>query len=88
MTEQKQSSVGFWATIGVVAVVTVPFLYMASLGPLYFLVANGNIDGQTWDFVALPVMSFKERIYDWPDWFWETYDVYLTWCFYLPLDPV
>jgi len=52
-----------------------------------FLVANGNIDGMTWDMAALPVESFREQIDDFPDWFWGTYQAYLEWWFFLPLDP-
>jgi len=72
MTEQKKPSTGFWATAVIVAVVMLPFLYIASLGPLAFLVENGTIKHGTYIVVAYPLIHWSavsDRESE--EWFWE-----------------
>ena len=79
MTDHKKSSIALWATAVIVVLVMSPFVYMASLGPLYFLAANGTIDQQTSELLVLPAMHLGSQTGYWPDWFWNRCEAYVEW---------
>jgi len=79
MTDSRKPSIALWAAVIVVAVVMLPFMYIASLGPLYFLVGNGTIDEQTWEVLAQPAMFCGEHSGYWPGWFWRLCEGYIEW---------
>ncbi len=83
MTDHKKSSTGFWATMIVIGVVLLPFLYLAALGPEEYLLAKGIISNETDDIVSRPYWLCKGYCGPEPEWFWKNYYKYLGWWYSL-----
>jgi len=79
MSDPKKPSIALWAAAVIVAVVMLPFVYMASLGPLYFLVGSEYIDEQTWELIAQPAVLCARHVGYRPDWFWSLCEAYIEW---------
>jgi len=80
---KKKPGVAFWATIIVVGVVLMPFLYLAALGPTAFLLGNKTISDETWMVLMNPVDLWQLRFGATPQWFWLSFNGYLRWWYLL-----
>jgi hypothetical protein len=49
VSENRKPSVGFWATVTLVAVLVISLLYVASAGPVAYLLGRGAIENDAWD---------------------------------------
>ena len=79
MTERKKSSAGFWAILVVLGAASVPFLYVASLGPVEYLLISGTIDGATYITIVYPWGLFEDSFGGHPSWFWDSCNNYFEW---------
>ena len=79
MTEQKKPLIPLWATVVIVAVLMLPFLYLASLGPVYFLIQKEAIDDWTLDVVGYPLTLWGDIFGNKPEWFWKAHNKYIVW---------
>lgn len=81
--ERKKAGAGFWATVVVLGVVSLPFLYLAILGPEMYLCESGNISVETNYIVSYPYQVCIDYCDGEPHWFWESCEEYLSWWVYL-----
>jgi len=65
--------------MAIVAVFMLPCLYLASLGPAFFLYSEGYIEGQTVYLVVIPFKRSRSFVGCRPEWFWESHAEYIDW---------
>lgn len=76
--KRKKSSAGFWATVFVVAVLLLPFLYVAALGPMTYFCYRTTISVETYQIFERPYFYCAEHC-GWPQWFWDLSADYCNW---------
>ncbi len=78
MNEDRKSR--FWATVGLVAALTHPILFVVSAGPSAFLAGKGVLDSEA--YFSLYSLVFLIL----PDWVGKVFDEYTYWCAVLGAD--
>ena len=58
--------------------ILVPVLYLLLLGPLLSLYCVNAVSDDVWSIATHPVVLCGDYLRDEPEWFWQTYDRYLS----------
>ena len=77
MSQHKRASVGFWAGVTLGCLIAAPLLYLALLGPVYFLHQSKIISVDALVFALYPVGCLSQLTNREPVCLWSAFDDYM-----------